>query len=84
MSPVPPQVDKVLAIIRRIPDGDLISSRELAAAMNLTELRGLTLNHKVLKEFRQTVGRKLYWGNTRTIGMLREKLAGNEGSNETE
>ena len=84
MSPVPQQVDKILKIVQRIPDGDLVSSRELATVMNLTELRGLTLNHEVLRDFRHMVGRKLYWGNAITIGILREKLARNEDSNETE
>ena len=72
---VPRQVKVIIEILNKLPTNELLTSREIAQKLGLSELRGLTINHPALADHREKVKNVLFWGRSTSIVHLRDKLA---------
>jgi hypothetical protein len=80
---VPPRVQKMMAFLSTLPANELMTSMEFASQAGYST-SGSFVTHPALKEYREKVDGKLFWGSRKSIAQLRKQLALPEGSNENQ
>lgn len=76
--PMPPRVQKVIAVLAGLAKNELVTTIELAALAGVGEASGRWPQHPGLAPYREKVDNKLFWGSRVSIAHLREQLAGME------
>jgi len=71
--PIPPMVQKIIAFLDKLPFGDIVTTMELGEQMGLSP-SGSQLRHPILRDYREKVDQKLFWGSTKSIAKLRAQL----------
>jgi len=71
---MPPRVQKIIALLFKLPVGDLLTSLELSQQVGLST-GGSWTNHPALVDYREKVDNKFFWGNRKSIAQLRKQLA---------
>lgn len=79
--PIPPRVQKIIALLNKLPTGDLLTSAELAEQLGYGNV-GSVIVHPGNADYREKVDRKLFWGSRKSIAKLRKQLAEPEGAND--
>jgi len=75
LSKSPAAVVKIKAVLEKIPDDELLTTRQLAAAAGYSQ--SYTKGHlpdEALLPFRCKIQSRLYWGNAKTIQKLKQRL----------
>jgi hypothetical protein len=80
---VPPRVTKIMAILDKVPYGELLTSNELGARAVLS-VGGSWTSHPALFEYREKVDNRFFWGSRKSIARLREQLVTPEESHENQ
>jgi hypothetical protein len=78
---VPPRVKKIVALLDKLPSGDLLTTLELADRLGLY-CNGGAAQSAILLEYREKVDNKLFWGSRKSILQLRKQLAEPEENND--
>lgn len=73
-SNLPPTAQKMYDTLNSLPDGELITSRNLSAKINYTisSMRQFT-GMKIFNDYKVKYGPGLVWGNKKTITAFREE-----------
>ena len=62
----PRMVRRIKDFCLAIPDGDVVTSKEVAAGLNVSTIRTWT-THPSLRPYRVELARQVWWGNPSTI-----------------
>ena len=74
---LPPRVRKIIALLDKLPTGELLTTLEVMERLNLYPNGGAARSSALLG-YREKVNNKLFWGNQNTIAELRRQLAERE------
>lgn len=66
LSNEPRMVRRIKDFCLAIPDGDVVTSKEVAAGLNVTTIKDWGA-HPALQPYRVTLARQVWWGNPNTI-----------------
>lgn len=78
---ISPRVQKVITILDALPADELLTSSNLAERTTFP-LSGGLLQESALRDYREKVDSKIFWGNHKSIAQLRKQLAEPEESHE--
>jgi len=73
--PVPPQVQKMINILDALASDELITSLEFSERLNRNLHGGSNNTHPALRDYREKVDNKMFWGSRKSIASLRKQLA---------
>lgn len=71
---VPPRAKKIMALLDKLPFGELLTSIELSQRTALS-VGGAWVSIPALTSYRERVDNKFFWGNRKSIAQLRKQLA---------
>jgi hypothetical protein len=77
-SRVPPRATKIIALVEKLPFGELLTTRELTGRMDMSDID----NHQSLQDYQELVDHRLFWGSRESIAQLRKQLAEPEESHD--
>lgn len=66
LSQEPRMVRRIKDFCLAIPDGDVVTSQEVAAGLEVTTIRTWAA-HPALRPYRIALARQVWWGNPKTI-----------------
>lgn len=72
-TPVPPRVQKIMALLETVPKTELLTSAELCERLGMG-IGGSFINHPALIGYKEKVDNKLFWGSRASIAQLRKQL----------
>ena len=72
--PVPPQARRIQEILHSLPADELLTTAEICERVGMAR-SGSSLNHPVLRDFKEKIDNKLFWGSRTSIARLRKKLS---------
>ena len=79
--PLPPRVQKIITVLDALP------LTELKTTTDVSELIGVNINgggancHPGLRDYREKVDNKMFWGSRASIAQLRKSLSEGEENN---
>lgn len=76
---IPPRVRKIIAFLTPLPADELMTTMDVTQTLGVADLR---TNHPALRDYRETVDGKLFWGSRASIAQLRKQLAESEESHD--
>lgn len=78
--PVPPQVHRIMAMLDKLPENEVLTTREMAQRVG-TANSNASFQHPVLMDYKQRVDNKMFWGSRASIAQLRKSLSEGEENN---
>jgi hypothetical protein len=72
--PIPPKVQHVQDSLDALPANELLTTLEVCERAGIG-YGGSTLNHPILRNYKEKIDNKLFWGSHASIARLRKKLS---------
>lgn len=80
--PISPQVQRMINILNAIPVNELLTSAEFSERLGCNLHNGSNNTHPALRDYREKIDNKMFWGNRKSIASLRKQLAAPEESHD--
>jgi hypothetical protein len=80
--PVPPRVQKMIQILDALASDELVTTSEFSERLGRDLHSGGGNTHPALRDYREKVDNRMFWGSRQSIASLRKQLAEPEESND--